>query len=118
MTLDGHKYVWNRTVEDWINSEKSVEEIGSIHTTQGFDLNYAGVIIGNDLKYNPYIQRLYASRENYYDVKGKNGTTDDELLNYILNIYSTICTRGMLGTYIYVCDDNLRDYLKKYIASR
>lgn len=42
-------------------------------------------------------------------------TTDDELLKYILNIYCTMMSRGMLGTYIYVCDDGLRNYLKKYI---
>ena len=36
------------------------------------------------------------------------------LLQYILNIYCTMMTRGILGTYIYVCDENLKKYLKKY----
>ena len=42
--IDGHKYIWNSQPTDWINSENSINEIGSIHTTQGFDLNYTGLI--------------------------------------------------------------------------
>ena len=41
-------------------------------------------------------------------------TTDEELLKYLLNIYQTMMLRGMLGTYIYVCDPGLKKYLKKY----
>ncbi|PFV12832.1 AAA family ATPase, partial [Bacillus cereus] len=39
---------WNSTDKDWINRPTSVNEVGSIHTVQGYDLNYAGVIIGPD----------------------------------------------------------------------
>ena len=38
-----------------------------------------------------------------------------KLLDYLLNIYRTMMARGMLGTYIYVCDPGLKEYLKKYI---
>ena len=54
-------------------------------------------------------------KKEYYDVKGKSSTTDEELLKYILNIYVTMCTRGMRGTYLYVCDSKLRKYLSKYL---
>lgn len=60
-------------------------------------------------------KKIYVDRNNYYDQKGKNNTTDEQLLEYILNIYSTMCTRGMRGTYLYVCDEKLRKYLSKYI---
>ena len=40
LEIDGYKYIWNSKATDWINSPNSVNEIGSIHTTQGFDLNY------------------------------------------------------------------------------
>ena len=113
--IDGNKYIWNIKTTDWINSTNSINEIGSIHTIQGYDLNYAGIIIGNDLKYDPINSRLYADRNNYYDKNGKNTTSDEELLEYILNIYATICSRGMLGTYIYVCNKELKKYLLKYI---
>jgi len=52
----------NQTAKDWVNSPTSHLEVGSIHTIQGYDLNYAGVIIGNDLGYNP-IQKSWFSEE-------------------------------------------------------
>lgn len=113
--INTYKYIWNKHSKGWINSPNSVNEIGSIHTTQGFDLNYTGLIIGNELKYDLEQNKFIVDRKNYYDVKGKADTTDEELLNYLLNIYRTMMTRGMLGTYIYICDDGLRTYLQKYI---
>lgn len=113
--IDGHKYIWNSQPVDWINSENSINEIGSIHTTQGFDLNYTGLIIGNELKYDDIENKIYIDRKEYYDVKGKSDISDKDLLKYILHIYITMCTRGMRGTYLYVCDPKLRMYLSKYI---
>lgn len=113
--IGDYKYIWNSQAYDWINSKNAVNEIGSIHTTQGFDLNYTGLIIGNELKYDIKNNIFKVDRSNYYDAKGKADTTEEELLNYLLNIYRTMMTRGMLGTYIYVCDEGLREYLKKYI---
>ena len=115
LEIDGYKYIWNSRATDWINSPNSVNEIGSIHTTQGFDLNYTGLIIGNELKYDLENNKFVVDRSNYYDAKGKADTTDEELLDYLLNIYRTMMSRGMLGTYIYVCDEGLKRYLKKYI---
>lgn len=112
-----NKYIWNSRPTDWINSSNSVNEIGSIHTTQGFDLNYTGLIIGNELRYDTENKKIFVDRNNYYDAKGKADTTDEELYGYIINIYQTMMLRGMLGTYIYVCDPALREYLKKYINS-
>lgn len=114
LEIDGYKYIWNSKATDWINSPNSVNEIGSIHTTQGFDLNYTGLIIGNELKYDNENNCFVVDRKNYYDAKGKADANDVELLKYLLNIYCTMMTRGMLGTYIYVCDKNLREYLSKY----
>lgn len=113
--IDGYKYIWNSQPTDWINSENSINEIGSIHTTQGFDLNYTGLIIGNEIKYDDINHKIIVDRKNYYDAKGKAGTSDEELLEYILHIYQTMCTRGMRGTYLYICDPKLKDYLSKYI---
>lgn len=113
--IDGYKYIWNSQPTDWINSENSINEIGSIHTTQGFDLNYTGLIIGNELKYDDINHKIIVDRNNYFDAKGKAGTSDEELLEYILHIYQTMCTRGMRGTYLYVCDEKLKEYLSKYI---
>ncbi|MEV8263530.1 DNA/RNA helicase domain-containing protein [Microbacterium sp. NPDC077057] len=116
--LDGERLRWNGTDKDWINSRDSLEEVGSIHTVQGYDLNYAGVIIGPDLRLDPATGRIVACRESYRDKKGKENTGhlkdefgDDDLLTFIRNIYGVLLTRGMRGTYIYVCDPALRERL-------
>ncbi len=116
--IDGNKYIWNSQPTDWINSPNSLYEIGSIHTTQGFDLNYTGLIIGDELQYDTVQKKFKANRKVYYDVKGKASTDDDELLQYLLNIYTTMMLRGMLGTYVYVCDPGLRQYLAQYIDTK
>ncbi|MDX3916322.1 MAG: DUF2075 domain-containing protein [Pseudosphingobacterium sp.] len=109
---------WNRTSIDWINSEGSIEEVGCIHTTQGYDLNYAGVIFGNEISYDKIAQRIVIRKENYHDKNGKNAIENAEQLHdFILNIYKTILLRGVRGTYIYVCDPDLRDYFAQYIPS-
>lgn len=112
--IDGFRYIWNTKRDGWVTSPNSVNEVGCIHTIQGFDLNYAGVIIGEELSYDFVIERFYLNRGKYHDTTGKNSTDDEELLEYILNIYKVLCTRGMRGTYIHVCDKNLRKYLGRF----
>ena len=114
--IDGAKFIWNTEYNGWLAAPNSVNEIGCIHTIQGFDLNYAGVIIGDELRYSEE-KGLYIDRKNYKDRNGLSAASDEELLEYILNIYKVLCTRGMLGTYIYACDEGLRDHLRKYMLS-
>ena len=47
--IDGLEFQWNRTPEDWVNSPNAFDEVGSIHTTQGYDLNYTGVVFGEEI---------------------------------------------------------------------
>jgi DUF2075 family protein len=121
--IDGVALRWNRSAVDWVNSATSVEEVGSIHTIQGYDLNYAGVIIGPDLRYNTRGSRISVDRSRYYDTKGKENNralgisyTDDDLLQFVTNIYAVLLTRGMRGTYVYVCDPALRAFLRPLIG--
>ncbi|WP_420112044.1 DNA/RNA helicase domain-containing protein, partial [Pseudactinotalea sp.] len=114
--LDGVALDWNVSDVDWIASKTSLEEVGSIHTVQGYDLNYAGVIVGGDLRIDPETGRLVADRKNYFDAKGKANntmrgqkTSDEDLLRYIVNVYRVLLTRGMRGTYLYVVDPLLRE---------
>ena len=55
--------------------------------------------------------------DNYYDKNGKRTATEKELLEYIKNVYYVLLTRGIKGTYLYVCDDALREYIKKYVET-
>ena len=122
--IDGLQLTWNRTATDWINSETSRDEVGSIHTVQGYDLNYAGVIIGSDLGYDEKSGQLVFHRENYHDKKGKENNprlgivySDEDLLDYVKNIYRVLLTRGIRGTYVYVVDPALRAHLRPLFAN-
>jgi DUF2075 family protein len=115
---------WNSTPTDWVSSSNALEEVGSIHTVQGYDLNYVGVIIGLDLRFDLDRRRLFIHRDSYFDKKGKEknrvlGRTysDDDLLQFITQIYAVLMTRGIRGTYVYACDPGLREYLKDFIPS-
>jgi len=121
--LDGEQLRWNGKQVDWIASPGSLAEVGSIHTVQGYDLNYAGVIIGADLRHDQD-RGLFIDRDSYFDSKGKENNaklgikySDSDLLQFITNIYAVLLTRGMLGTYVYVVDTGLRDYLKRFIPA-
>ena len=122
--IEHNKYQWNTVSTDWVNSPNSVNEIGCIHTIQGYDLNYAGVILGNEIKYDSKSQKIYIDKSQYWDLQGKTklvGNNDKEqmesLKSYILNIYKTMLTRGIKGTYVYVCDEQLREHLSEYIPT-
>jgi len=111
-----HELMWNGTANDWINSKESINEVGCIHTTQGYDLNYAGIIFGNEISYDPVSQEIIIKPENYHDKNGKNTIKDPKVLKeFILNIYKTIMLRGIKGTYVYVCDPLLREYFESFI---
>lgn len=90
-------------------------KIGCIHSIQGYDLNYAFVIIGHDMKYDLESNSIIIDKDSYFDINGKRSATMDELETYIKNIYYVLMTRGIKGTYLYVCDKNLKEYLSRYI---
>lgn len=117
--VDNKAFYWNRVSDGWVLSiekERVKEEVGCIHTIQGYDLNYCGVIFGPEIVYrNNHIEII---KDNYYDSKGKSGINDAELKQYILNIYSVLLTRGIKGTYVYVCDEQLRNYMKKFFIEK
>jgi len=115
--IDGLKLVWNSTTSDWVNSKNAINEVGCIHTIQGYDLNYVGVIIGPELSYDDEKNVLIVDEKKYMDINGKRALTEpDELKKYIINIYKTLLTRGIKGTYIYVVDKKLRRKIEEMLS--
>lgn len=119
---------WNSVLDDWVGSSKSANEVGSIYTIQGYDLNYCGVIIGNDLRYDPTEKQLFIDRANHYDKGAKKRNkrqiqtglpiTDEELFEQITRTYRILMNRSIRGTFVYACDPPLREYLSKYMDVR
>ncbi|MDO8729292.1 MAG: DUF2075 domain-containing protein [bacterium] len=115
--IDGARFVWNRVDKDWVNSPNAVNEVGCIHTIQGYDLNYAGIIIGPELSYDDRMGKLVIDEKKYKDINGRRSISHpDELKQYIINIYKTLLTRGIKGTYVYVVDEKLRRRLNELIS--
>jgi len=102
--------------------ESSVHEAGCIHTSQGLEFDYVGVIIGEDLRYeNGRIitdftkrastdQSLKGIKSMYKKDPEKANEIADEVIK---NTYRTLMTRGMKGCYVYCVDSRLADYLRE-----
>lgn len=116
--IDGVRKRWNCTYDNWVgkgvDDPAVAREVGCIHSTQGYDLSYAYVIIGNDIKLNPSTGKLEANKDSYFDRNGYATASPEELTQYIKNIYYVLLTRGIYGTHIYVCDEGLREYFGQY----
>lgn len=114
--LAGQKYVWNMDNQEWILREGAVNEIGCVHTTQGYDLNYVAVIFGHEIDYDDESDSIVIDRSKFFDSKVKDGVDYDTLKQYIVNSYKVMMTRGIKGCYVYACNPRMQNYLKRFIA--
>ena len=102
--------------------ETSVNEIGCIHTSQGLEFEYVGVIIGDDMRYeNGHVITDFTKRaKTDQSLKGIKKVYKEnprlamkEADEIIKNTYRTLMTRGMKGCYVYCTDKKLAKYLKE-----
>ena len=118
-----YKARWNLASygNEWIINDKSVDEVGCIHTCQGLEMDYVGVIIGNDLQVlngrlitNPKARAKTDKSLNGYISESKVDperavAKADELIR---NTYRTLMSRGMKGCYVYFTNPEVREYFK------
>lgn len=123
---------WNKATDGslWAIKQDSIEEIGCIHTCQGLEFEYIGVIIGRDMiaSNGKIVTRpeardkvdanktLRGFKTNIKDkdpsiVKNAKGMADE----IIRNTYKVLMSRGQKGCYVYCCDKELSEYLKSRI---
>ena len=103
----------------WAEQPQTINEVGSTYTIQGFDLNYAGVIIGPSIKYRNG-KVIFDPKESKNEKATRRRTLSDGTLKsfgeeFLKNELSVLLTRGVNGLYIYACDDELRNKLKESI---
>lgn len=130
-TLDGGKHYitegrfkmpwdqYNFTATPWAELPETIDEVGSIYTCQGFDLNYAGIIIGPVISQKPDTNQLQVNLDRFTDTeafkKRADLTDPDQIIYYekrmILNALNVILKRGVKGTYLYAHDPLLRKTL-------
>lgn len=124
---------WNREIQKYFNAEQNksikgltwaeqphtVEEVGSTFTIHGFDLSYAGVIIGPSVKYRDE-HIVFDPNESWNIGAKRNRTVSDGTMKnfsatFIQNELRILMTRGVNGLYIYACDDELRKRLNECV---
>jgi len=122
----GYAKRWNLDQDGslWIMAPKSVEQVGCIHTCQGLELDYVGVIIGTDMRFSNGSPSTHAESRSKNDrsIRGwkkmmkvdPEGTTA-KLDRIIRNTYRTLMTRGMKGCYVYCVDHALGAHFKSRI---
>jgi len=106
----------------WIIDPDSVKEVGCIHTCQGLEVDYIGVIIGEDLIYRDgqvLVDPAKRSKDDksifgYKKLMRDKPEEGKSLLRAIIkNTYRTLMTRGMKGCYVYCVDEGLREYIRE-----
>ena len=119
---------WNlENGEPFAVSDTSVNEVGCIHTSQGLEFDYVGVIIGSDIRYEDgkiitdYTKRA-GTDQSLKGIKKLSKENPEEARKradeIIRNTYRTLLTRGMKGCYIYCVDSELERYMKERINQR
>ncbi|MGE5574981.1 MAG: DNA/RNA helicase domain-containing protein, partial [Ignavibacteria bacterium] len=97
----------------WAYDPNGIEQIGCVYTAQGFEFDYAGVIVGKDLTYDFDRQQWIGNTSESADnvVKRAKGTFTD----LIKNTYRVLLSRGMKGCYIYFLDKDTERFFKSRI---
>jgi DUF2075 family protein len=128
LVIGGYKRKWNLGSDGslWIISPTSVEQVGCIHTCQGLEVDYIGVIIGPDLIVRDGVVLTDPNKRDRHDktVRGHKSMSKldpvatHELTDRIIkNTYRTLMTRGMKGCFIYATDSETSDYFKSLLKS-
>lgn len=110
------RFVWNIKNKCWMTSQGAEDEIGCIHTSQGYDMNYCGVILGPDIRYDKESKRIVIDPSSFCDPflkRHKKIIPEADVRRYIINAYRTLLLRGIYGCYVYAVDDNLRVFLEQ-----
>jgi len=94
----------------WASDPMGVNQVGCIYTAQGFEYDYAGVIFGRDLRYDPATGSWIGDPSNSQD--GQVKRSGDRFLGLVKSVYRVLLTRGMKGCYVHFQDKATRDFVR------
>ena len=98
----------------WASEPGGIDQVGCIYTAQGFEVDYAGVIFGDDLVYRPR-EGWIGRKDRSHDSGLKRGTGDEEFTQLVKNTYRVLLSRGLKGCAIYFVDEQTRDFIESRI---
>jgi uncharacterized protein len=127
IVIGDYRRQWNLSQDGslWIIADKSIDQVGCIHTCQGLEVDYIGVIIGPDLIVRDGQVITSPDQRDKHDksIRGykKLSKADPELAKRetdltIKNTYRTLMTRGMKGCYLYCTDQETAEYFRNRIS--
>ncbi len=123
----GYRKRWNLTKDGslWIVAPGSIDEVGCIHTCQGLEVDYIGVIVGDDFVVRNGEVVCQPDKRSSADrsirgwktlMKSQAIEAQSRLDLIIKNTYRTLMTRGMKGCYVYCTDKETADFFRSRIA--
>ena len=122
--IEDYGISWNLGSKQTFAIDDSINEAGCVHSVQGLEFDYVGVIIGEDLYFKDEevftnFQKHASSDPSFKGIKKmykENEIMAREISDTIIkNTYRVLLTRGIKGCYIYCVDKKLNDYIKKQI---
>ena len=128
---DGLELPWNYDGESWAGSIDGIEQVGCIHTSQGLEFDWMGVLIGDDLSYKDgkvicdsakrakTDQSLKGWKGEFKKAQGnpsKQKAILERVENIVKSTYRVLLSRGRKGCYVWCKDVALREYLKGRLA--
>jgi len=96
---------------EWAYRPEGIKQVGCIYTAQGFEFDYIGVIVGNDLIYDSKTNKLIGDKTATKDPTLKR--SKEKFEEHVKNIYRVLMTRGMKGCYVYFTDKKTENYFKE-----
>jgi DUF2075 family protein len=99
----------------WAFRSEGFKQVGCIYTAQGFEFDYIGVIVGDDLVYDSHSDRLRGNIAATKDPKLRQHPQNFEM--HVKNIYRTLLTRGMKGCFVYFTNKETEGFCRRFIAT-
>ena len=95
----------------WASHPMGINQVGCIFSAQGFEVDYIGVILGPDIRFDKDSGRVVAVKGHTHSVSDSNSNQDFD--EHIKNIYRVLMSRGRKGCLIYCMDKDLEDYFRE-----
>ena len=127
VTVDGLSLPWNFSGENWATAADGIGQVGCVHTCQGVEFDWLGVLIGPDLRFEDgrivcdpaerarTDNSLKGWKKSLREAKGDHDATEAVLAKVqaiIKNTYKVLLSRGRKGCFVWCADPGLRQYLR------
>jgi DUF2075 family protein len=127
VTVDGLSLPWNFSGENWATSADGIDQVGCVHTCQGVEFDWLGVLIGPDLRFehgsvvgdparrartDSSLKGWKTALQRAAGEPGARAQVLDKVQAIIKNTYKVLLSRGRKGCFVWCADPALRDYLR------